>query len=330
MDMNKRLATAAAVVSLVPLIVSCAAGEGEDRKEIKVGGGERGIEAVIIEGPPLASDQIMSDDHAQYARGMTCAECHDVSFDAVTSATRQFILNLAQLPQEAIWEKIVAFLPGRERFVLATVYNNEPTATTVDMVLDLEERVFFVVSERGTEKLLQVKENPMISAARYAGWTVAEGGKKEWRSVQIKARAELITSTDPRFEIALDKYNLVRLSKERARRRFDLIRVTPLQIIYFDTTLSADKYSVYQLWEADTSVASSAVETSTGELKARPCLSCHALENFAQLNAVELEAAIKAIAAGGTAHLPLPASLTDQDLADIAAFLAGASAPAEG
>jgi cytochrome c553 len=59
-------------------------------------------------------------------------------------------------------------------------------------------------------------------------------------------------------------------------------------------------------------------------------LSCHALENFAQLNAVELEAAIKAIAAGETAHLPLPASLTDQDLADIAAFLAGASAPAEG
>lgn len=328
--MRKRLAPAVAAVSFALLIVSCAPDDGEERKEIKVSGGERGIEAVIIEGPALGSDQVMSDDHEPYARGMTCAECHDVSFDALTSSTRQFILNFAQLPQDAIWEKIVAFLPGRERFVLATVYNNEPTATTVDMVLDLEERIFFIVSERGTEKLLQVKENPMISAARYVGWTVAEGGKKEWRSVQIKGKAELITSTDPRFEIALDKYNLVRLSRERARRRFDLIKVTPLQIIYFDTTLSAEKYSVYQLWKADTPLASSAVETNTGELKARPCLSCHFLENFAELNAVELEAAMKRIAAGELAHLPLPASLTDQDMANIAAFLTAANAPAEG
>jgi hypothetical protein len=43
-----------------------------------------------------------------------------------------------QLSQEAIWAKIVEFLPGRERFALTTAIDNKPLATTVDMVLDKE------------------------------------------------------------------------------------------------------------------------------------------------------------------------------------------------
>ncbi len=61
------------------------------------------------------------------------------------------------LSQDEIWQKILAVLPGRERFAIATVANDTPIATTVDMVLDPEERVFFVVSEVGTEKLLQLR-----------------------------------------------------------------------------------------------------------------------------------------------------------------------------
>ena len=247
------------------LILGCAAGvsllvaagilqagmhdQAKNREGIFVGGGERGIEAVVIPGPPIAAEAVMSSEHMSYARGMTCAECHNVTFDGTTSATEQFMANFPQLDQEALWEKIVTFLPGRERFAITTVSaDNEPLATTVDMVLDKDEKVLYVVSEKGTEKLLHLRENPAIGAVRFKGWTVADGGKQEWRSVQIRGTAEMLDSTDPMFMELLERYNLVRLTEARAVRRFDLVRVTPKQIYYFDTELSADNFSPYQVW----------------------------------------------------------------------------------
>ena len=222
-----------------------------EKKGVDVGPGEMGISAVIIPGPPLAVDQVMPDGHADYPRGMTCAECHDVTFDGITSATMQFVNNFGALENDEIWARIVEFLPGRERFGIATVQDGVPIATTVDMVLDPEEKVWFVVSEKGTEKLMQLRQNPNISAVRYKGWTVADGGKKEWISVQIRGTAEIIESDDERFMAFLEKYNLVRVTPERAVRRFDLIRVTPQQIYYFNTNLGGNKKSVYQLWKRD-------------------------------------------------------------------------------
>lgn len=224
---------------------------GKPAKGVDVGPGEMGISAMIIPGPPLTSDQVRPDGHFDYPRGMTCAECHDVAFDGITSATMQFVNNFGELDNDEIWSRIVEFLPGRERFAIATVQNEVPIATTVDMVLDPEEKVLFVVSEKGTEKLMHLRKNPNISAVRYKGWTVADGGKKEWISVQIRGTAEIIESDDPRFMAFLEKYNLVRVTPERAVRRFDLIRVTPKQIYYFNTNLGADKKSVYQLWQRD-------------------------------------------------------------------------------
>ncbi len=216
-----------------------------------VGGGEMGIDAVVFEGQPITSDQVMSDSHRSYSRGMICAECHHVSFDLVTTSTKQFTKNFPQLSNDEIWEKIEAFLPGRERFALTTSYQGIPTASTVDMVLDKAQKVFFVVAEKGTEKLLHIQQNPNVSAVRFKGWTVADGGKKEWRSTQIKATAEIIKNDDPRFDEFLTTYNLVRMGLKRAHLRFDLIRVKPTEIYYFDTTLGGDKLSVYQRWQRD-------------------------------------------------------------------------------
>jgi len=235
-------------------MVPVMAADAPARQPINVGPGEIGIDALIIDGPPITSDQVMSRDHARYPRGMTCAECHQVKFegvDVVTTASQQFQRNFGELPQDEIWAKIVSFLPGRERFAIATVAGDEPTATTVDMVLDPQEKVFHVVSEVGTEKLLQLRKNPKISAVRFQGWTLAEGGAKQWTSVQIKGTAEIITSADPRFLPTLDKYNLVRVTKARAVRRFDIIRITPREIVYFDTTLSTSDLSPYQFWFRD-------------------------------------------------------------------------------
>lgn len=214
---------------------------------------EISADGVITPGPALTPDQVRGPDHPRYPRGWTCSECHDVSFgvDFVSTASRQYLNNFGAMPNDQIWEKIVKFLPGRERFVMATVHDNKPTATTVDMVLDQEEKVLYIISEKGTEKLLQIRENPNVSAVRNEGWSVAAGGARQWISTQINGQVELIDSTDKRFIPILQKYNLVRISMERAVRRFVIQRFTPSEIVYFDTTLEPQGFSIYQYWKRD-------------------------------------------------------------------------------
>lgn len=207
----------------------------------------------IVMGPPITPEQVRSANHPRFPVGWTCAECHDVSFgtDFVSTASRQYWNNYSRLANAAIWERIVKFLPGRERFVMATVYKNRPTNTTIDLVLDTDEKVFYAVSEVGTEKLFHLRRNPNVSAVRADGWTVAAGGARQWISVQVAGTSEVITAKDPRFLPILRKYQLVRISEERAMRRFDIQRITPQQIVYFDTTLLAEGYSAYQYWNRD-------------------------------------------------------------------------------
>jgi nitroimidazol reductase NimA-like FMN-containing flavoprotein (pyridoxamine 5'-phosphate oxidase superfamily) len=155
-----------------------------------------GQDGRIVLGPPIKPDQARSENHPRFPPGWTCAECHDVSFgtDFVSTASRQYWNNYKHLSNAQIWERIVKFLPGRERFAMATVYRNRPTNTTIDLVLDKEERVFYAVSEVGTEKLFHLKRNARVSAVRAEGWTVAEGGVRQWTSVQISGTSEVITA----------------------------------------------------------------------------------------------------------------------------------------
>ncbi len=242
-----------AIIVFCVLCTSCA-GEKRLYNKIDVGAGERGVKTTVIEGPPIKSDQILTKDHPEYARGMVCVECHQVAFDAVTSSTKMFLMNYTQLPGDEVWKRIDAFLPGRERFVLTTVYNNEPTATTVDMVLDKDEKCLYVLCEKGTEKLMHIRLNPRVSAVHFKGWTLAEAGlnrnlKKEWISVQIRGTAEIIPSNDPQFAKLVEKYKPVRVTPKRATLRFDVVRITPASAVYFDSNLSDEKLGVYQYWE---------------------------------------------------------------------------------
>ena len=72
-----------------------------------------------------------------------------------------------------------------------------------------------------------------------------------------------------------------------------------------------------------------AVDVQAGQRKAQPCLSCHTLDSFARFEAAQLLAAIGAVAAGEAAHIPLPLSLTEADIADIAAYISAANAADE-
>ena len=201
------------------------------------------------EAMPIDASAKMSPTHPAYDLSMTCAECHPTTLDAISTATTLYINSLKRLKRDEVWKRIEAFLPGRERFVLATSYGNRPTATTIDFVLDPGEKVSYAVCEKGTQKLEQIKENPAVSMVCYEGWTVAGGGKKQWKSVQIEGRAEVVDSNGPRFETYLDKYHLVRLSKERAKKRMDILRVVIEKAIFFDSALLKSGFSVYQVWE---------------------------------------------------------------------------------
>lgn len=203
----------------------------------------------VGEALPIDASAKMSSAHPEYEPSMTCAECHPTTLDAVSSATTLYMNNLKKLGRDETWKRIEAFLPGRERFVLATSYHNKPTATTIDFVLDPVEKVSYAVCEKGTQKLEQIKENPDISMVCYEGWTVARGGKKQWKSVQIEGGAEVISSGDPRFETYLDKYHLVRLLKERAENRMDILRVTIDKVMFFDSSLFKAGFSPYQMWK---------------------------------------------------------------------------------
>jgi len=245
-------------LSALFLMVCCCmqsahAGEKKEFKKLDVGAGEMGIHATVLEGPPIKAGQVLTGDHPEYTRGMVCVECHAVAFDAVTSSTKQFLLNYNQMANARVWEKIETFLPGRERFVLTTVDEGAPTATTVDMVLDKDEKVLYVLCEKGTEKLMHIKKNPRVCAVRFKGWTLAEARenknlKQQWISVQLKGTAEVISSDNPEFIGLVKKYKPVRLTPLRARLRFDVVRITPDSIIYFDTNLTEEAFGIYQQW----------------------------------------------------------------------------------
>ena len=69
-----------------------------------------------------------------------------------------------------------------------------------------------------------------------------------------------------------------------------------------------------------------ATESPSGEQKAQPCLSCHSLDNFASFDVPRLEAFMQSMRTGEMAHPPLPDSVSDADVAEIAAYLAGVEA----
>lgn len=237
-------------------IISSDAEEKKPYVTRDIGPGEMGdLHATVIEAPVIKADQVMSKDHPEVSPGMVCVECHKVTdFDAVTNATGQYFLNCPQLPNDEVWRMIVDLLPGRERFVLTTVYNNEPTATVIDMVLDRDKKVLYAVCEKGTQKLAHIRKNPRICAISYKGWKLEDAKKnkntkQEWMSVQIRGNAEVIPSDDPQFGELLAKYKLARLKPERAVLRFDMLRITPESIVYFNSNLISKKQSMYQKWE---------------------------------------------------------------------------------
>ena len=211
-------------------------------------------EVVFQKASPISSTAVLGKSHIPVKPTVTCSECHDVKYDAKTTATKMWINNYKVYSNDEVWKWIVDFLPDRERFVVATVGEDSmPTASTVDFVLVPEERIFLCVNEKGTEKMLQIEKNPWVSMVHYDG--SIEGPKapekRYWRSVQVLGKAKVVEGGTKEFEDLLAKYKLARTPSEQAKKRFNMLRVEIYRIITFNSENMKNDLSPYQIWKND-------------------------------------------------------------------------------
>jgi len=201
---------------------------------------------------PISGNAVLNKDHKPVPPEVTCAECHDVSYDAESNATKMWINNYKLFSKEEIWQWIVDFLPDRERFVVSTVGEDSiPTASTIDFHLIPEEKVFLCVNEKGTEKVIQLMKNPWVSMVHYVG--SIEGPKapekRYWQSVQVLGKAKVLEPGTAEFEESLIKYKPARTSMDQSRKRFNMLKISIKKIIVFNSENMKNGYSPYQIWE---------------------------------------------------------------------------------
>lgn len=150
------------------------------------------------------------DNHPEIPEGVTCADCHEIKLDAKTTATQVWLTgNYAGFsPNEGIMEndrvkaEIVKVMGGRKQCrtsVLATCINNIPTSSTAEYTLDSQEMALYGVHEKGTAKLLHLKQNPRFSL----NWHREFKNWGETLCVQFVGTAELFDGNHPEYERVL-------------------------------------------------------------------------------------------------------------------------------
>jgi len=142
----------------------------------------------------------VTSDHPEFEEGVTCNDCHEMKFDAKTTATHIWLTGESPgrkagegiMPKEKVWEEIVRLIGGKKEasktFVLGTSLNNTPLTTTAEFTLDPKEKVIYGLHEKGTQKLFHIRANPKVSL----NWHQEFEGFTDFRCVQIIGRAELL------------------------------------------------------------------------------------------------------------------------------------------
>ena len=192
-----------------------------------------------------------------------CVRCHPLKtkdIDGYTSATitlKQSTVGV--MPKEEIEKRIVEVLSGkhgREIFVLATNYNNQPLATIIEFCIDPETLNLYAMSERQGEKLFQIYENNRVSLTYVKQ---VENYFKETLGVQIVGTAELLTVKDPGWGRGLDVYLPSFPIPEEAKQKIRndknfakiMTKITPDRMILRDVSLKAKGLRNFQIWERE-------------------------------------------------------------------------------
>jgi len=152
----------------------------------------------------------VDSNHPEIPEGVTCADCHEIKLDAKTTATQVWLTgNYAGFsPDEGIMknarvkEEIIKVMGGIKQCrtsVLATCINNIPTSSTAEYTLDPRDMALYGVHEKGTAKLLHLKQNPRFSLNWHKDW-------EKWGEtlcVQFVGTAELFDGNSPEYERVL-------------------------------------------------------------------------------------------------------------------------------
>lgn len=165
----------------------------------------------------------LESTHPAVEPGMSCNDCHEIKIDANTTATQIWIsgdylkwkAGEGIMPKDQLWQRIVGIFKekGMKRtFVMATVCNNRPYTFTADFALDPEKKVLYAFHEKGTEKLLHIKNNPYVSMNWHREFN---DNFADVACMQIVGRAEIFDGSSKEFDEGLKVYPYEYAAKAR-------------------------------------------------------------------------------------------------------------------
>ena len=214
-----------------------------------------------------AAASSLSANHPEIPQGVSCNDCHEVKLDAKTTATQawlqgpylKYAAGQGVMPQDQIKAEIAKIMLGKKlkrTCVLGTSLNNVPLTTTADFVLDPDTMTLYGLHEKGTTKLLHIKQNPKVSLNWHEEF-------KTWGTVlcaQFIGTAELIEGSNPEAEkILVDIYPYEELAKnmkiepqqarEMIKKGMLISKITCNQITVNNSAFEKDGMRKYQRWE---------------------------------------------------------------------------------
>ena len=173
-------------------------------------------EEVDVEKEPgkIDATATIDSEHPAVEEGISCNDCHEIDLDAFSNATEawltgdylRFKAGEGIMPREKIWERVVEIFKqkgGKRTMVLATAINNRPITTTAEFALDPQKKILYGLHEKGTEKLIHIKNNPYVAL----NWHLEfDDDFLNTLCIQVLGTAEVINGTDAGFEEGLSTY----------------------------------------------------------------------------------------------------------------------------
>jgi nitroimidazol reductase NimA-like FMN-containing flavoprotein (pyridoxamine 5'-phosphate oxidase superfamily) len=215
----------------------------------------------------ITATTMISKDHPEIPEGISCVDCHEIKFDAQTTATEVWMkgkyikynegegmMNADQVRQEIV--KILGGKKQKRTCVLATCINNTPLSTTADFVLDPDTMTIYGLHEKGTTKLFHIMQNPRVSLNWHREF-------ETWGNVlcvQCIGTAELVDGANPEMEKVLqgvypyeDMAQAMKLepqvAREMVKKGMLMTKITLHQVTVNNSDFEKEGKRKYQRWE---------------------------------------------------------------------------------
>lgn len=201
---------------------------------------------------------------------LSFAERELYAVDAKSTATYKWLSTKGDMPRDALWDyivKVLSGIEGKRTYVLATSMKNIPLSTTIEFYINPDKKVLYGFSEKGTEKLVHIKNNPRVSLNWHEEFM---NDFSKTLCVQIRGTAELFEGDCPEMDEALKYYRyqympwniiptrnaptalmiepLQKAMIQIIKKNIMLVRVTIEQVVITDNRLMGKGFRARQLW----------------------------------------------------------------------------------